>query len=224
LKSIPYYPVHLNVKGKNCLVVGGGNVGVRKAWTLVKSGARVKILSPGITHAPPREIADKIKWISASYTPDLLRGITLVFAATDQKELNRQIATDARDNGILCNIADDPDASDFILPAIVHRGDLILTVSTSGTSPAFAKKLKQELEAQFGMEYAHFLILMGKIRSQLLAQKHDPDRHKEIFSTLIREDLLGMVMENNPDKINHLLSSTLGSNYTYENLIAGDPT
>ncbi len=224
MSSIPYYPVHLNVKGKTCLVVGGGRVGMRKARTLAKSGARVKMVSPELTHEIPREMADQIIWISAPYTPDLLGGITLVFAATDQKELNRQIATDARDKGILCNIADDPDASNFILPAIVHRGDLIITVSTSGTSPAFAKKLRQDLEAQFGMEYARFLILMGKIRSRLLADGHDPDRHRAIFSTLIREDLLGMVMENNPDKINHLLFLTLGSGYTYENLIAGDPT
>jgi len=224
LNSIPYYPVHLNVKGKTCLVVGGGRVGMRKARTLVKSGARVNLVSPGLIHEIPREMADKLIWISAPYTPDLLGGITLVFAATDHKELNRKIATGARDKGILCNIADDPDASDFVLPAIVHRGDLIITVSTSGTSPAFAKKLRQDLEAQFGMEYARFLLLMGNIRSRLLAERHDPNRHREIFSTLIRKDLFGMVMENSPDRINHLLFSTLGSNFTYENLIAGDPT
>lgn len=224
MSSIPYYPVHLNVKGKTCLVVGGGKVGLRKARTLVKSGARVKLLSPRLADKMPRDMAEKVTWISTPYTSDHIRGIILVFAATDQKKLNRQIATDARDKGILCNIADDPDASDFILPAIVHRGDLIITVSTSGSSPAFAKKLRQDLEAQFGMEYARFLILMGKIRSRLLADGHDPDRHRDIFSTLISEDLLGMVMENNPDKINHLLFSILGSNYTYENLIAGDPT
>ena len=204
--------------------MGGGKVGMRKARTLAKSGARVKIISPGLTHEIPREMADKITWIAAPYTPGLLNGSTLVFAATDQKELNRQIATDARRKGILCNIADDPDASDFILPAIVNRENLIITVSTSGTSPAFAKKLRQDLEAQFGMEYANFLFLMGKIRSRLLADGHNPDKHRDIFSTLIREDLLDMVRENNPDKINNLLFSTLGRNYTYENLIAGDPT
>jgi precorrin-2 dehydrogenase/sirohydrochlorin ferrochelatase len=224
LSSIPYYPVHLNVKGKTCLVVGGGKVGVRKARTLVKSGARVNMLSPRLTDEIPREVADKVTWISAPYTPDHLGGITLVFAATDQKELNRQIARDARDKGVLCNIADDPQASDFILPAIVHRGDLIITVSTSGTSPAFAKKLRQDLETQFGIEYARFLFLMGKIRSRLLADGHDPVMHKTIFSNLISENLLGMVMENDPDRINHLLFSILGSEYTYQNLIAGDPT
>jgi len=224
LSSIPYYPVHLNVKGKTCLVVGGGRVGLRKARTLVKSGARVKLLSPRLAEEIPRDMAGKITWISAPYTSDYLGGITLVFAATDQKELNHQIATDTRNKGVLCNIADDPDASDFILPAIVHRGDLIITVSTSGSSPAFAKKLRQDLEVQFGMEYARFLLLMGKIRSRLLANGHDPDMHKTIFSTLIREDLLGMIVENNIDRINHLLFSILGSDYTYQNLIAGDPT
>ncbi|SMD04683.1 precorrin-2 dehydrogenase / sirohydrochlorin ferrochelatase [Desulfocicer vacuolatum DSM 3385] len=224
MSSIPYYPVHLKVKGKTCLVVGGGKVGMRKARTLAKSGALVKMVSPRLMDTIPRETADRISWISEPYTPEHIVGTTLVFAATDQRQLNRQIAADARSKGILCNIADDPDASDFILPAIVHRGDLILTVSTSGNSPAFAKKLRQDLEARFGEEYADFLLLMGKIRSRLLAQGHAPDRHKAIFSTLINEDLLGMIMENQTDKINHLLLSILGSGYTYENLMPGDPT
>ena len=224
MNFIPYYPVHLNVKGKTCLVVGGGKVGMRKARTLAKSGARVNMVSPRITDEIPREMADNVTWISAPYTSDHLRGIALVFAATDQKDLNQEIAMDAQNKGVLCNVVDNPDASDFVLPAIVHRGDLIITVSTSGTSPAFAKKLRQDLEAQFGMEYAQFLLLMGNIRSRLLAEEHDSEKHKTIFSALIREDLLGMVMGNDLDRINHLLFSILGSEYTYENLIAGDPT
>lgn len=222
MSDISYYPVHLNVKGKTCLVVGGGKVGIRKARSLLKSGARVNMLSPRISADHAGELADKITWISAPYTPHHLKGVCLVFAATDQRALNRQIAQDAKKAGIFCNIADDPPASDFIVPAIVHRGDLILTVSTSGTSPAFAKKLRRDLEAQFGEGYAEFLFLMGRIRCRLLAQNHDPEKHKTIFSTLIQEDLPGMVMEKDIERINHLLGVTLGSTYTYQNLIAGD--
>ncbi len=224
MSDIPYYPVHLKVKGKTCLVVGGGNVGIRKARTLLKSGARVNLVSPQITEEHSQDITDKITWIPAPYAPHHLRGVHLVFAATHLAEQNRQIAADAKKAGILCNIADDPDASDFILPAIVHRGDLIITVSTSGTSPAFAKKLRRDLETQFGTEYADFLFLMGRIRCRLLAKGHDPEKHKTLFSTLIKEDLLYMIMEKDFDKINHLLCATLGSEYTYQNLIAGDPS
>ncbi|GAB6146412.1 precorrin-2 dehydrogenase/sirohydrochlorin ferrochelatase family protein [Desulfocicer niacini] len=224
MSDIPYYPVHLNVKGKTCLVVGGGRVGIRKTRSLLKSGARVTMITPRISADHAGELTDKINWISAPYAPHHLKGVCLVFAATDQRELNHQIAQDAKKAGIPCNIADDPPASDFIVPAVVQRGDLILTVSTSGTSPAFAKKLRRDLESQFGEGYAEFLFLMGRIRNQLLAQGHAPEKHKILFSTLIKEDLPGMVMEKDIERINHLLGVTLGRSYTYQKLIAGDPS
>ena len=224
MSDIPYYPVHLNVKGKTCLVVGGGKVGLRKAKSLIKSGARVTMITPRINTDNAEDIMEKITWISVPYTPHHLNGMTLVFAATDQKELNRQIAKDAKKAKILCNIADDPSVSDFIVPAIVRRGDLLLTVSTSGTSPAFAKKLRRDLEAQFDESYAEFLFIMGQIRCRLLAQEHNPQKHKALFSTLIQEDLPGMVQKKDIESINRLLGITLGSAYTYQNLIAGGPS
>ena len=222
--TIPYYPVHLHVKGRTCLVVGGGKVGLRKARTLIQCGAWVRMVSPVFSQDLPPDYRGRIHCIAQPYHPRYLEGAFLVFAATNRAPLNQQIATDARTAGILCNVADDPQNSDFILPALIHRGDLILTVSTSGNSPAFAKKLRQDLEQQFGPEYGAFLMLMGRIRSRLLATGHDPESHKTLFNALITQDLPGMVAAQDHARINALLGTTLGSEYTYENLMAGDPT
>ena len=90
------------------------------------------------------------------------------------------------DRKILCNIADRPKICDFIFPSIVNRGDLIIAISTSGKSPAFAKKMRKDLEKEFGNEYAEFLRLMGAIRNKLLSRNHEPEAHKHLFENLIK--------------------------------------
>ncbi len=105
----------------------------------------------------------------------------LVFAATNDARLNRQIMEDAKKAGILCNLADAPDDGNFILPSILEQGDLVCAVSTSGASPALARKIRKDLDHYFGPEYGLFLILLGNIREKLLADGHDPKRHKQIF-------------------------------------------
>ena len=117
----------------------------------------------------------------------------LVIGATDDEDLNHRISRDAAERSLLCNIADRPTVCNFILPAVIQRGDLVITVSTSGRSPAFAKKLRRDLEDRFGEEYAEFLNLMGAIRAKLLAEAHAPEAHKPLFEKLIEADLLELV-------------------------------
>jgi precorrin-2 dehydrogenase/sirohydrochlorin ferrochelatase len=215
-----YYPVNLDIQNRNCLVVGGGSVGTRKVTTLVNCGALVTVVSP--------EATDRLLEMAASgsielkkrvFRPSDLDGIFLVVGATDDEELNREIHTNAERLGILCNIADRPEACNFILPSIVNRGDLIIAISTSGKSPAFAKKLRKELEKKFGNEYAGLLELMGAIRKKLLSAKHEPEAHKHLFEQLLDRDLLVLVKEGKNDDINALLYEILGEGYKIENLI-----
>ncbi len=216
-----YYPISLDVQARKCLVVGGGAVGTRKVKTLVKCGARVIVISPYLT----KDLED----LSAQGTIDVekrvyssadLDGLFLVIGATGNDSINRKISADAERLNILCNIADVPDACNFILPSIVERGDLTIAISTSGKSPAFAKKLRQDIEKQFGEEYALFLELMGSIRKKLLMEKHEPEAHKHLFETLIRGGLLEMVTENKKESINILLKETLGKGFEYDELIS----
>ncbi|MBU8850214.1 MAG: bifunctional precorrin-2 dehydrogenase/sirohydrochlorin ferrochelatase [Desulfobacterales bacterium] len=215
-----YYPVFLDLKAKDCLVVGGGNVGARKAATLEKCGAKVKVISdrfsPGFDDLKKTSICIEKK----KYEKKDVNGMFLVFAATNNSDLNQQIKDDASMLDILCNVADAPDNSDFLLPSIVDRGDLVLAVSTSGSSPAMAKRIRQDLENQFGSEYARLLLLMGNVRKKLLSSGHAPDEHKEIFHTLIEKGILEMIKANDEININAVLCDVLGKQYSYQDLVS----
>jgi precorrin-2 dehydrogenase/sirohydrochlorin ferrochelatase len=215
-----YYPVQLDIRGRSCLVVGGGVVGTRKVETLLTCGAQVTVVSPAATE-PLRGLAAEgaITLSLRDYASEDLSGKFLVIGATDDEALNRRISADAEGRQILCNIADRPEVCSFILPAILQRGDLTITVSTSGKSPAFAKRLRRTLAAQYGPEYAAFLDLMGAIRQRLLAQAHAPDAHKPLFEALIDSDLPALIRANQRDAINGLLEKVLGKGYRVEELL-----
>jgi precorrin-2 dehydrogenase/sirohydrochlorin ferrochelatase len=204
-------------------VVGGGRVGARKVDTLLKCGANVTVVSPEATSAVDR-LADAGAIVLArrEYRSSDVKGRFLVIGATDDEGLNRQIHADAERLNLLCNIADRPEICNFILPAIVRRGDFMLAISTAGKSPAFAKHLRQRLEAQFGPEYGTLLDLMGAIRQKLLAEAHEPEAHKPLFERLIGEDLLALVKAGQVDRIDRLLEEVLGPDYHYDQLMTAN--
>jgi precorrin-2 dehydrogenase/sirohydrochlorin ferrochelatase len=215
-----YYPVHLNIENRNCLVVGGGGVGTRKVITLLECGARVTVVSLEFS-GKLRELAASGDIILAqrSYRSEDLNGIFLVIGATNDMKLNRKISHDAEKFNTLCNIADRPEVCNFILPSIVRREDLVITISTSGKSPAMAKKLRRALENQYGEEYGKLLRLMGAIRKKLLRQAHEPEAHKPLFEQLINSDLIEMIQKAETAKIDSLLLEVLGEGYKYQALM-----
>lgn len=221
-KTMVYYPVNLNITGQPCLVIGAGAVGTRKVNGLLACGAKVAVIS--IAAGPRvRELAHDgiISYHDRAYRPDDLEDVFLVIGATNDHTLNRRIYKDARKRKILCNIADQPAFCNFILPAVVRRGDLVISVSTSGQSPAFAKKLRRELEAVYGEEYAEFLELMGAIRKKLLATDHAPEAHKPLFNALIEGGLIEMVRDGRHREMDALLVNVLGTGYDRKFLLAG---
>ena len=215
-----YYPVYLDIQHKKCLVVGGGSVGTRKVNTLVECGALVTVVSPKISEALA-SLADHraIDIQKRGYQSTDLNGVFLVIGATSDERLNQQISNDAERLNILCNIADRPAACNFILPAIVHRGDLVIAISTSGNSPAFAKKLRKDIEKQYGAEYAAFLQLMGAIRQRLLQADHAPEAHKPIFNKIIQSKIIDRIREGDEDAIDTILFETLGAGYSFQALM-----
>lgn len=215
-----YYPVNLDVRNRKCLVVGGGGVGTRKALYLLDCGAIVTVVGP--------TISEKLQQLSGAtglvieprpYRTADLEGMFLVIGATDDRNLNRRISQDADQRGLLCNISDQPEICSFILPAVVRRGDLVISISTSGRSPALSKKLRKELEKQFGDEYAEFLRLMGAIRGQLLRRSQASESHRALFEELIRSGLLDLVRERRWKEIDRLLHRVLGETYRYADLM-----
>jgi precorrin-2 dehydrogenase/sirohydrochlorin ferrochelatase len=219
-----YYPVYLDLQGRQVLVVGAGAVGSRKVKTLLQAGARVTVVSPRATPVV-RDLAaeGRLVWHPRSYDAADMDGMCLVFGATDDPDLNRRIEADAGRCRVWCNLAAQPDKGDFILPSVVARGDLLISISTSGASPAVARRLRQELEAYFGEEYAPFLRLMKAIRARLLEREHAPDDHKRAFGRLIDGGLLALVKAGDKDGINALLQSVLGDGFDGEQLMARTP-
>ena len=215
-----YYPVHLDIENRNCLVVGGGGVGTRKVITLINCGAVVTVVSPVVSQELLELASSRaIKLKERSYQSADLEGMFLVIGATSDEKLNRQISNDADRLNTLCNIADRPEVCNFILPSIVQRSDLVITISTSGKSPALAKKLRKKLESQFGEEYGVFVQLMGAIRKKLLSKSHAPEAHKHLFEHLIDSDLIEMIRDDKNEEINGLLFEILGQGYRYDELM-----
>lgn len=215
-----YYPAYLDIKDRLCLVVGGGRVGTRKVETLLNCGARVMVISLQVTDTMIQLANEgRILLKQRGYQSSDMDGVFLVIGATDDQSLNRQIHQDAETAQRLCNIADQPDLCNFILPSIVNRGDLSIAISTAGQSPAFAKHLRRQLQRQFGPEYAAFLSLMGAIRNRLLAEAHAPEAHKPLFEQLIGQGLLEMIQQNDVEAIDALMADVLGPGYHYRALM-----
>ena len=206
-----YYPIYLNITNKRCVIVGGGEVGARKAEGLLLCGARVAVLSREL--APPLEMMKqeaRIEHIQADYETSYLFGAFMVIGATDSAEVNEKIASDAIGRGIMVNIVDDPVRSDFILPAVLRQGDLVISVSTGGKSPALAKKLRTELEALFGQEYAILLDVMGEVRDAQRAEGCSTEENKRIFSALVNSDLLDHIRAGNAAGVKNCLRKVVG--------------
>ena len=174
---ISYYPILLNLKGKKCVVVGGGKVAERKALSLLKSGAKITVISPECTVRLKKEnLTGRIKYISRRYKNGDLKNAFLVIAATDAGETNRKISEDAP---YLVNVVDMPLLCNFIVPSVVRRGPLTIAVSTSGVSPSLARTIKKELEGLYGREFEEHLNYIKKIRVRSLAGiKNNKERTK----------------------------------------------
>jgi precorrin-2 dehydrogenase / sirohydrochlorin ferrochelatase len=163
----PLYPVNLNVTGRRCVVVGGGTVAARKIAGLVAAGAEVTVVAPAIR---PDIVALGITCVHRAYERRDLEGAWLAIAATDSPAVNAAVHADGDAARIWVNAADDPPACSFTLPAVVRQGPLMVTVSTSGYSPALASWLREHVAAELGPEFAVLAGWLSEARQKLRAE------------------------------------------------------
>jgi precorrin-2 dehydrogenase len=164
----PYYPILLNVQGKKCLVVGGGEVALRKVQTLLEHGAAINIVSPVFCPELNQLVKDSsVQSSQRDYKTEDLNNVLLVVAATDDTRVNEKVAAETKKKGILVNVVDKPDISDFIVPSYFRHGDIIVAVSTSGKSPALARKIRGELERDMKAEYARLAVIANEARTEI---------------------------------------------------------
>ena len=153
-----YYPILVDVSKLRCVVIGGGPVADRRVDGLLNAGAAVTLISPEITDGL-RELADKgvVRHVARRYAAGDLAECEMVFLATDDVTVNEAVLSEARSRGIWTNCADDPENCDFILPAVVRRGELMVAISTGGASPATTRAIREELELYLTAEHTQLL-------------------------------------------------------------------
>ena len=167
-QSYSYYPLFLNISGRRCVVVGGGEVALRKVKAFLEHGANVEVVSPEI--CPQLAVlaeSGRIRVFRRHYQPGDLRGALIVIAATNHSEINRDVVKEAKRQAVLVNVVDDTENSAFIVPSYVRRGNITIAVSTAGKSPALARKIRTRLENDFGDEYASLALLVEEVRTEV---------------------------------------------------------
>lgn len=189
-----YYPAFLDLTGRSCVVIGGGEVAERKAGALLKAGARVTVVSPEST-AELSRLAErgKIAWRRRLYQPGDLEGAWLAIAATDDPAANQAVAQEAEERHVLLNVVDEPALCGFIAPSVVQRGDLTIAISTSGKSPAMARRVREEMERWLPPEYGELLDLAAEVREALRQEGVRPDA--AVWQTALSAKVLALVRE-----------------------------
>ena len=171
-----YFPIVLDLRDRPVLVIGGGSVAQRKVQGLLAAGARVTIVSPVLTPDLAVLAADRrLHHEPRCYQPGDLAGFSLVFVATSDPALSEEVAREGRTRGVWINAADDPAHCDFILPAVLRRGPLTVSVSSDATSPALAGMVRDELADLLGDEYSALAELVAEVRGELRAARRSPD-------------------------------------------------
>jgi precorrin-2 dehydrogenase/sirohydrochlorin ferrochelatase len=192
------YPINMiGLEQRRSVVVGGGNVAARKVAGLIEAGAHVTVISPAL--APELETlaeAGRIIFIDRPYRRGDLAGAFLVIAATDDPAANQAVWREAEQRGCLVNVVDDPAHSNFILPAVVRRGDVSVAVSTGGASPALARRLRERLETLVGPEYGELADLLAELRPQLLSRFESGEARLAIALRLIDSELPGILQQS----------------------------
>ncbi|HUS12606.1 MAG TPA: bifunctional precorrin-2 dehydrogenase/sirohydrochlorin ferrochelatase [Pyrinomonadaceae bacterium] len=195
------YPIFLNLKSRRVVVIGGGEVAERKVRSLLDTGAAITVISPDLSsELMSLASAGRIDFQHRNYTPGDCKGASLVLSATDDPEVNRAVSAEARATGVLLNTADQPALCDFFMPAIVRRGDLTIAVSTGGSSPALAARLRDDIANVVGEEYGPLIELLAEVRPEIRRRVvHEADR-KALYDQILRSDVLSLFRQHNPEE------------------------
>jgi precorrin-2 dehydrogenase/sirohydrochlorin ferrochelatase len=199
-----------------CVIIGGGKIARRKVQGLLAAGARVRVVAPHLQ--PELQENTAIELICRPFLAEDLAGAFLVFAATNDRQVNAEIAAVARQQGTLVNSVDDPEGSDFHLPAVLQRGALTVAVSSGGSSPAFAAQLRDRLAAELGPEWQSFCALAAALRQKRLTGGGASAYNRAVISDLFAADLPRLLARQDEAAINRLLAKVTGVELTLADL------
>jgi precorrin-2 dehydrogenase len=186
-----FYPVYLTLKNKRVVVVGGGPVAERKVESLLETEASINVISPEVTsRLEALAKSGQIQLQRRPYAAGDCAGAALVFSATDDASVSQAVFDEATATGALINTADKPALCDFIMPAVVRRGDIAVAVSTGGTSPGLAAQLRDRIATLIGPEYAQLAELLAKVRPEIQRRISDEEQRKALHYRILNSDII----------------------------------
>ncbi len=207
-----FIPLFLQVEGKPCLVVGGGEVATRKLGPLLDAGARVTVISLKVTDEIERLAqAQRIALRRRSYREGDIADYHLVYAATDDRNLQRHLSEEASRLNIPINVADAPAFCSFIAPSVIRRGRLQIAISTTGASPAFARRLRQRIEQSLGDEIEVLLELTAGIKTWLKRREPDRDLRARKLNALAASELESALRRGDKGEVEAIIARCVGS-------------
>lgn len=177
------FPMFVKLAGRKCVVVGGGPVAEGKIDSLLRAGATVTVVSPGLTQKLEQwHRRRKVLWIRGKFEPAQLDTAFLAIAATSDDSTNEAVFREADRRGVLCNAVDEPPRCHFYFPAVVQRGALQIAISTAGLSPSLAVRLRKQFENEFGPEYKEWLLWLGFVRESLMRRQIGFAKRKRLLA------------------------------------------
>lgn len=203
-----YYPVFLDLSGKPVLVVGGGKIAHQKMENLLKAGAEVTVVSPELNEPMAALKAEgRFRHIEREYQHGDIEGYSIAFVATDDRSANEAINREGKERRVWVNAVDDPPYCDFIMPGIVQRGDLVIAISTSGRSPAMARKMREELSDFLTEEWVAMLELAAEVRAGL--RERDIMVDSDTWNAALDNELRHLLKEGRYDEARQRLLRNL---------------
>jgi precorrin-2 dehydrogenase / sirohydrochlorin ferrochelatase len=197
--DVPLFPILLKLKAKKCVVVGAGKIAAGKAAGLLTSGARVVVIGPRAAEwIRSQARAGKVIWHRRRFTVADVEHAFLVIAATNSNATNEAVFRACAERGVLCNVVDVPERCDFFYPAVVRRGPLQIAISTDGRSPALARRLRIELERQFGAEYGAWVEQVGKMRQKLRRRNLPAAERRKLLDQIASRDSFEQFLRKPP--------------------------
>lgn len=205
-----YYPIVLEMKDRQVLVVGGGSVALRKIELLLETGALVTVISPQVCEEIER-LNDEGRLVveRRTYTKGDVSGYSLVIAATDDRRVNAEVSKNAQDAGIPVNVVDDPELCTFIAPAVVRRGNLIVSITTAGCAPALSKRVREVVESCLGDEYGVLSDIMAEVRGRAKRELPDIASRERVYQRILDSCVLDMIREGREAEARNLAFSIL---------------
>ncbi len=183
-----FYPVNLNLDNMEIIIVGGGNVALRKCMNFLDFGKSVTVLAPDFD-SRFLELGNKVDLINDNFKEEYIDKFDIVVAATDDKEVNEEIACICRKKSKLINVVDSRDLSDFTVSSYVKRGDLLIGISTGGKIPALSAKIRRDLEEIYDESFAEYVDLLGELREKIIKKYEDKIERKKVLKALVELDI-----------------------------------